>query len=430
MRPELDFRALRAQIEAATWVPDFSTLYRRAGRVRIRDRMAVVGALVGTLAVFAPVALAGIFGRPTPAALGPNPDLGEAWTPGPVVSATGTYPSTTTLRAAAGALPDGVVAAVDVCVEVPQNRRCSLQVTMLREDSADRRTPYLLDALRQSPLDKLESVDLVRITGNTFMLSGEVGGGSRTSVRFSIDTADASPLPGESGAPVVGPSDRLLLGLGDKVVQLAQYGDLFGVRAGDGALSLLASQPPMARRTIVAGLPGEAGWWVAGADLTTGQPSVSVSTDQGRTWVARRLDAPAGLDAPRIATRDGHTAFAFVRYPNSIRFFRTSDGGQDWIEVPTKIELPAQLTGDKALVGREFGVLTRPDRSLMMWIQGNSEMVFLESLDGEHFGVVAGPGGPLAAVENGFAALGSPPRVSKEARNWVEATLSATVLPN
>ena len=66
MRPDLDFRTLRAQVESATWMPDFSLLYRRAGRVRVRDRMAVVGALVGTLAVFAPVALAGVFGRPTP----------------------------------------------------------------------------------------------------------------------------------------------------------------------------------------------------------------------------------------------------------------------------------------------------------------------------------------------------------------------------
>ncbi|WP_238008015.1 hypothetical protein KZZ52_04715 [Dactylosporangium sp. AC04546] len=430
MRPELDFRALRAQIEAATWVPDFSTLYRRAGRVRVRDRMAVVGALVGTLAVFAPVALAGIFGRPTPAALGPNPDLGDPWSPSPVVSAAGQYPSTTTLRAAAGALPDGVVAAVDVCVEVPQNRKCSLQVTVLRDGSPDRRTPFVLDALRQSPLDKLESVELVRIVGNTFMLSGEVVGASRSAVRFSVDAADASPLPGQSGSPMVGPSDRLLLKQGDAAVQLAQYGDFFGVRASDGALSLLANQPPMARRTLIGGLPKAAGWWVAGADLGTGQPAVAVSKDQGRAWLARALDAPVGLDVPTVATLDGNTAFAFVRYPNGIRFFRTADGGDSWLEVRTKIELPAQLTGDKALVGRSFGVLTRPDRSLVMWIQGNSEMVFLESLDGEHFGVVAGPGGPLAAVENGFAALGSPPRVSRDARAWQEATLSATVLPN
>ena len=45
-------------------MPDFGGLRRRARRVRRRDRLAVVGALFGTLAVFAPVALASIFGRP------------------------------------------------------------------------------------------------------------------------------------------------------------------------------------------------------------------------------------------------------------------------------------------------------------------------------------------------------------------------------
>jgi hypothetical protein len=432
MRPELDFRTLRAQIEAATLMPDFSTLYRRAGRVRIRDRMAVAGALVGTLAVFAPVVLAGMFGRPSPTVLGPNPDLGEPWSPGASVapSATSRHPSTTTVRAVAGDLPDGMVAAVDVCVDAPQARRCSLQVTMLRDGSAERRTPFVFDALRKSPLDKLDHVELTRISPETFLLSGEVSGGSRTCVRFKLSDATATALPGQSAAPVLGPNDRLSLSGTDRAVQLVQYGDLFGVRHSDGSLSLLASQPPMAQRTLVTGLSTSAGWWVTGADLRTGAPSVAVSTDQGRSWRARTLDAPAGIDVPTLATVDGKSAYALVPYRKGIRLFRTDDGGGSWYETRAKIELPPPLDADDALNGREFGMLVRPDRSVLLWVQGASETVFLESVDGDTFKAVVGPGGPLTLTDNGYASLGDPPRVSQDARTWQEATLSATVLPN
>jgi hypothetical protein len=439
MRPDLDFRTLRAQIESATWMPDFSLLYRRAGRVRMRDRMAVVGALVGTLAVFAPVALAGVFGRPSPAALGPNPDLGEPWSPLPSASApSGTFESTLTIRATAGELPDGVVAAVDHCVEVPQARRCNLQVVALRGDSKSRRTPFVLDALRQSPLDKLDHVELIRISPQTFVLSGEVSGGSRTSIKFRLDGATADTAADTGGGatagtsavtPVIGPETREALGPTDRALQLVQYGDLFGVRQSDGALSLLVDQPPMARRTAVGDLPVQAGWWVTGADLDSNAPAVAVSKDQGRNWLARTLNAPPGIDAPTVVTLDGVTTHAFIRYSKGIRHFRTRDGGDSWQEVTTKIELPAPLGNDGALNGRDFGALVRPDRSVLLWVAGDSETVYLESLDGEHFGIVAGPGGRIDPVDNGYASFGTPPRLSTDARSWPAATLSDTVLP-
>ncbi|MEV0132046.1 sialidase family protein [Dactylosporangium sp. NPDC050688] len=421
MRPDLDFRTLRAQVESATWMPDFSLLSRRAGQVRRRDRLAVVGALVGTLAVFAPVALAGVFGRPSPSALGPNPDLGEPWTPLPSVSppAGGSFETTRTVRAAAGDLPEGVVAAVDVCVEVPQARRCNLQVVVLRGEP--RGTPLLSDALRQSSLDQVDHVDLVRLAPQTFMLSGEVSGGSRTSVKFRLDDPAVTP--------VIGPETREALGAADRVVQLVEYGDLFGVRQSDGTLSLLVDQPPMARRAVAGGLPVAAGWWVTGADLRTGAPAVAVSKDQGRRWLARALDAPPGIDAPTVVTRDGTTAHAFIRYAKGIRHFRSRDGGESWQEVTTKIELPAPLDNDGALNGRAFGALVRPDRSVQLWIRGDSETIYLESLDGEHFGVVAGPGGPLHAVDNGFATLSDPPRLSTDGRSWDTGGMPATLLP-
>lgn len=429
MRPDLDFRALRAQVESATWMPDFSLLYRRAGRVRLRDRMAVVGALVGTLAVFAPVALAGVFGRPTPAALGPNPDLGDPWSAVPSVSASGGEPmgSTQTVRAVAGDLPDGLLAAVDVCVGPAQARRCNLQVLMLREQTSPPRVPLVIDALRPSPLDKIDRVGLVRLTPQTYMLSGEVSGGSLTSVKFRVDGAANTQAV---SSPVIGPERRETLGPADRTVQLVQYGDLFGVQHDSGALSLLVDQPPMARRTVVTDLPAQAGWWVTGADLHSNAPAVSVSVDQGRSWRAVTLDAPAGIDAPTIATGDGVTAHAFIRYSKGIRHFRTRDGGRSWQEVTTKIELPAPLNNDGALNGRNFGALVRPDRSVLLWIEGNSEVAYLASTDGEHFGIVAGPGGLLDPFDNGYASLSDPPRLSTDGHGWHSATLSAIVLPN
>src|SRR5438045_2103104 len=62
MPPELDFRALRSQVESVTRVPDFSAVSRRARKVRRRDRLAVAGALLGTLAVFSPIMVAAVMG--------------------------------------------------------------------------------------------------------------------------------------------------------------------------------------------------------------------------------------------------------------------------------------------------------------------------------------------------------------------------------
>ena len=80
------------------------------------------------------------------------------------------------------------------------------------------------------------------------MLSGEVSGGSRTSVKFRLDTPPAQ----SAGRPrrSWGRETARTLVSADPTVQLVQYGDLFGVRESDGTLSLIVGQPPMARRTV------------------------------------------------------------------------------------------------------------------------------------------------------------------------------------
>jgi hypothetical protein len=329
--------------------------------------------------------------------------------------------------AAAGDLPD-LVAAVDVCVEVPQARRCSLQVISMGTDRPDLPHPYVIDALRTSPLDKIASVDLTRIGPDEYMLSGEVSGGSRSCVRFHLaEAARATPSASPSqGEPVIGPTERLPLGKDDRAVQLVQFGDLFAVRASDGRLSLI-NQPDMARRTIASDAPLSAGWWVTGVDSHTGQPAVTVSTNQGLTWLSRTLDAPPGIDVPTVVTQDGQNAWAFVRYTHEIRLFRTIDGGRDWREIHDPVELPPAL---KTLENHPFGALIRPDRSLVLWFQVDNDVLFLDSNDGERFVVESGPGGAVIPVDNGFASLGSAARVSSDAHSWQEAHLSTIVLPN
>src|SRR5262249_40596322 len=57
---EPDFRGLRADVEAATTLPEFTTIERRARWRRLRDRGAVVSAVLTTFAVLAPAAMAAL----------------------------------------------------------------------------------------------------------------------------------------------------------------------------------------------------------------------------------------------------------------------------------------------------------------------------------------------------------------------------------
>src|SRR5215468_7657407 len=51
---ELDFIGLRAEVEAATMLPDFSQVTRRARRARRRARLATLSAAMAVLAILAP----------------------------------------------------------------------------------------------------------------------------------------------------------------------------------------------------------------------------------------------------------------------------------------------------------------------------------------------------------------------------------------
>jgi hypothetical protein len=419
MPPELDFKTLRAQVEAATRMPDFAGLWHRARRVRFRDRLAVLGAMFGTLAVFIPVAIASIIGRPTyqPSPVGPDNSIVDESVPAP--QHTGEQKLLVTVRAAGGVLPDNLFAAVDVCDEGPA-RRCNLQVAALRAGAAGSRTPIVTNALRDDPTDRLDDVQLVPLSRRSILLSGVVGGQSRTSVRISA----TGPATADQ------PASTLALQPGDRAVQLGDAGDIYGVRQADGALSLLDRQPALGQRTAVAAVPPDHGWWVTGVDPDAGRPAIGVSRDQGRDWTVRSLPAPAGqLDVPTLATLDGVTAHAFVRYSTGIRHFRTTDGGLTWTEITKRIQLPGTLSGDGALAGRRFGAVARADGSVLLWIQDVTAPVFLNSTDGVSYGAFSGPAAGVVAVDGGYVTLSDRPALSLDCMNWATADLPPPVQP-
>jgi hypothetical protein len=427
MPGSLDFRTLRDQIEAATFMPDFAGLRRRAKRVRRRDRLAVVGALFGTLAVFAPVALASIFGRPVynPSPVGPDPNTIEQPTPSP----TGKSTLSVQVRAATGALPDSIYAAVDVCLDNAVTRRCNLQVTMMHNElgggltpaSNEQVTPFTINALRDSPADRLDDVELVPLTSKSVLLSGVIGANPRINMRVTQNGATA----------VQPPPDVVPLGPGDRAFQLDNGGDIYGARQSDGALSRLANQPVLGQRHVISAIPPSNGWWVTGTDPRDGRPTIAVSRDQGRTWTIIALSAPPNeLDTPTLATFDGQTVHAYLRYANGIRQFKTTDGGLTWAEVHKDIALSGLLGTEGGLAGREFGALARSDKSVLLWIQDVTKPVFLNSPDGETFTPYAsGPTGDVVAVEGGYVTLGAHPALSADCTRWTPARLPSPVQP-
>jgi hypothetical protein len=423
MRPETGLRVLRDEIEAVTILPSFADLFRRARKVRRRDRLAVVGALVGTLAVFLPVALASMFGRPayTPSPISP-PDDNVVVAPALTVTPTASGDrSEVTVRAAAGLMPDDVYAAVDVCVPRTPNRHCSLQVITLRVKDTWTRV-LSTGALRDGVTDRLDDVRLAPIAANTVMVSGTVAGVRKNLV---VAAASASLIP-------VPPTTAVDLGSGARAVQLADEGDVYGVRQDDGVFGVIPQQPTMRKATVATAIPPGMGWWVTGVARMSGAPVVAVSRDQGQTWTERALDTSASgqIGTPVIATYDGVTVHAFVRYKSGLRHFVTRDGGGTWTEPASRIMLPGRLAADGALDGRLFGAAARPDRSVLVWIQDQNLPTFLNSDDGITFAAYTGPIGMVQTVQGGFVSLGSHPQLSYDCTSWINAIMPDPVRPS
>lgn len=407
-----DFDALRSEVEAATRLPEFDDVTRRARRVRRRD---IGRRLIVTLIVLA-IALPAIgttvdAGSPRSGIQqGPDTDIGPDQ-PDPVPMPTPT-PSTApvvTIWAIAGGRINTLYAAVDVCRPGVITTSCSLQVVPLGTSAQNQRSPIATGELRSDPTDTLDDVTLLALTPTSLLLSGIRPDGQRKYRRIYLNGggAEIAPEPQDSTGP-----DN-----GDLVVQLRLHGELSFVRQIDSRVFRLANQPPIKEPTLVTSIRPERGWWVTGVDPASGEIAVAVSQDLGSTWQVRPLGIRQAMADPVLATGDGKTVFGFVRTVAGLRQFRSTDGGLSW--EPLNSVMPWPSFGSSDVVTRTLGAVVRGDGSLLVWVKESPGAVFLDSVDGgATYRPATGPSGPIVPVLDGFVALGDPPSVSFDGHSW------------
>lgn len=401
---EIDFSGLRRDVEEATRLPSFSVVERRAWRRRVSDRFTVAAAIVATIAAIAPVVVAASTGtvRRPPLLRVDDPQRTET-VPGPE--------PTTALRAVTGGSFDTLYAAFDTCRGESGDARCNLQVTQLGGGYA-RPASLATGLLRPDPRAVLVDVRLSMLSPRSMLLSAKGAIGQTFTVRIGT----------EGGTHAVETPTRLLdLRPGDRVFQLRDEGPLYGVRQSDDATSLLPSQPSLVEPVVVPGIPSQLGWWVTGRDGATGRPAVAVSRDLGASWTVRTLEVAATKTAiypPTLVTGDGRLVYAFLNTGSEIIEVRSEDGGASWSQQHTTMPWPAGLTEPGALFGRQFGATFRGDRSLLIWLEDASGIVFLDSADAHTFRAATGPAGRVAVVPDGYVALAAEPTSSRDARTW------------
>jgi hypothetical protein len=427
MLDAIEFMLLRAEVEAATRVPEFAEVNRRAGGVKLRDRLATTAAMFATLAVFAPVGVAAMNAQHEPQPLGFNVDSSDfSPLPLPYVpddeKSDQPQPNLVTLRAVTQ-LDDGrKFGAVDVCVGAASARRCSLQVSRLPETGAVSR-PVAVGLLRQQPTESLGSVELVAGSSRSVLVLGSAAGRSRTVARVVVSSGLITTPP----AP-----DRVLEGApGDQLVQFREFGEPYALRRSDDSITRLAQVPALRQPTVVTSIPASLGWWITGYDPTSSELMVAVSRDRGRSWMVRPLGVPQGIDAPTLATNDGMTVYAFVRSSDKLRQVKSTDGGASWTVQPAGLPWPAALSEPGALAGRGFGALVRSDDSTVIWIEDSIAPVFLESrTGGRSYQQVEGPGGRICPVGEEYLSLGEHPAISSNGVDWVALATPPHTLPN
>ena len=431
--PDLDFPGLRADVETATKIPGFDTVRRRARRIRLRDRLAVVVALFTVGGLATPVALTALAGSagPGPSVLvGPDRPIGPT---GDDQSPDGTAPVTVTgyqatVRAVGGVDFEHLYAAVDVCAAVPAGTSCDLQVSLVAPSTDRQHAPVVMGQLRSAPAVTLGDVQLNPLTARSLMLSAVPSGGLRQYSRIAVPQS-AGDFAGGASEPSPPSGSVGVLSPGDRAVQLTENGELYGVRAVDDRLTKLASQPPLEQPVLATGVEPSAGWWVTGLDVLTSDLAVSVSRDEGRSWTTRRLGTPPPADQPAAVTSsDGRTGYVFLRTTqNAVITLRTADGGGSWREMaPALVHLPAHL----AVPGTHVGAVMRADGSVLMWVDDGTVPAYLETTDGGvSFHSVTGPGGRVVAVGGGFAVISTPPQISRDARTWTTVPVPAFLPP-
>jgi hypothetical protein len=402
---ELDFTGLRAEVEAATMLPDFSEVARRARRTRRRARLAAAAAVLAVVALLAPAGL--IEAREQRIRHSPpvsNPDL---TTPIPIGLQTPTPAPTAsvaiqpTIVAADGADIRHVYALVDVCAA----DSCNLQLSMIQPEPRPGVGPDRIGLLRDKSTQWLTGFRLNALSASSLVVSAQPASGARRYVRVSTGTvADATT----SGTARVG----------DRVAPIDGTDELWAMDAKSGQLSSLTQQPPVRQPTVAPVAPG-LGVWVTGVDPTTRQIAVATSRDAGDTWQSARLGVAPGPVPPVLASYNGRVAYLLTRTTDQdFVLLHTSDSGATWQRLATALPWP------KADPNTRYGLVVRPDGSLLAWLATSPAVVYAQSIDGGYtFTNVAGPGGPVIAVSDGYVSLGAPPKLSLDGWSWAQASL-------
>jgi len=411
---ELDFIGLRAEVEAATMLPDFSQVTRRARRARRRARLATLSAALAILAVLAPagvisareraVSQTAIVSRSDQA----SPfEIGLQTPPAPPSSPPVAIRSTA-IVAADGVDLDDVYALVNVCGA----DSCNLQLSQIQQTPKAGVGPARIGLLRDKSSQFLSGFRLDALSQTSFVASAVPPNGGRRFVRVDMGTS-------------VDATANAVAKVGDQVAPIDGNGELWGMDPKSNQLSSLANQPPV-RQPTVASVPASKGLWVTGTDPSGRQLVVAESSDAGHTWHSSTLEAlPPDAGPPVLASHDGHVAYLLLRGADSqFEVWRTGDAGVTWQRMSTQLHWPADNRSD-------YGLVVRPDGSLLAWLATSPTVTYAQSYnEGRSFTNVQGPGGPVIQVSDGYVSLSGPPKVSSDGLTWKQATLPILPVTN
>jgi hypothetical protein len=404
MSDGLDFTGLRAEVEAATRLPEFDVVAKRARRIRRRSRMAVLASVLGVLAIIGPAGVASVLARPATGPAGPIIDIGPdrpetSEEPAPISS----VPPVITVLAVDGVDLAHAYALVDVC----RDPSCDLQLVPVRTGGPGVDAPARTHLLRHRPSDLLTNVALHAQNASELLVSARDSSG--TPVFAQVDVGSASP----SVAPDPSAPARLW------AVQPTDGGYLWAFDLRSGKMLTLPSQPPVADPVVCSGISPTHGIWVTGSGRSTGTLTVSVSSDDGHSWKAADLGIRP-IAAPRLATYDGLHAYLLVRTAQGFALAVSADGGAAWHLTSAQLPWPRDTAPDAG-----YGLAVRPDGTLLAWLATTPAVSYLQSTDrGLTFRALDnGPGGALYPLPDGYVATGVEPKLSRDAATWTPAEL-------
>ncbi len=403
MTDPLDFRGLRHDVESATMLPEFAGVARRARRLRLRSRLATLAALLAAVAILVPgMALAT---RTQHTEIGPATQLDDqAATDGPGgATPAPSGPARFSVAAVAGVDLAHLYALVDIC----HGDACDLQLCAVRPRGVANSGPIRTGLLRTSPSSWLAAPTLQALTRDLLL----VGGNTRTGHEsVQVDTA------GDGVASSTGP-----MASGSNPVQLAVGGELSAFDLVTGRMVALGAQPALDTPAVAPGVAASKGIWAYGVIPNGTELGVSVSVNGGTRWTTTALGVPVGAATPVLATYDGRTGYLLTRLDTGgYALFATRDAGLSWTHLPAWLPWPTAVPG-----GGGYGLVVRPDGTLLAWLDTGLTVAYLNSSDGgaTFTATATGPGGPVYAISDGYVSVGTAPKLSHDAATWSPATI-------